>query len=133
MDKPKFAGSCVIQDGKILLVQESHKEARGLWSLPLGHVEEKENEAEAAQRETKEETGYDVTVGKSKELEIAGEDFKSIRQFNHDSVTLTIFEGKITDGVLKKGDDMLDAQWFALDEIEKLPLRGSWVNFFISK
>ena len=131
MNKSKFAGACIIQDGKILLVQESHKEAHGLWSFPLGLVEEKENEIEGAKRETKEETGYDVLLGKSKELEIDGKDFKSIHKFNHGSIKLTIFEGKITGGILKKGDDMLDAKWFDLGEIEKLPLRGNWLKFFI--
>ena len=133
MNKPKFAGTCIIQDGKILLVQESHIEARGLWSLPLGHVEDNENETEGAIRETREETGYNVFLGKSKKLEITGKDFKSIHKFNHDFVDLTIFEGKIIGGILKKGDDMLGAKWFNLDEIEKLPLRGNWLKLFISK
>jgi ADP-ribose pyrophosphatase YjhB (NUDIX family) len=48
-----FSGTLIIKDGKILLVQESHKEARGLWSFPLGHVDNGESQSEAAVRETK--------------------------------------------------------------------------------
>jgi 8-oxo-dGTP diphosphatase len=133
MSNPHFAGTCIIQDGKILLVQEVHKEARGLWSFPLGLVEENENEEEGARRETKEETGYDVILGKSNKLKIAGKDFKSIHKYNKDIVELTIFKGKIINGDLKNGDDILDAKWFKLNEMKKLPLRGTWLNFFIAK
>ena len=110
MHKPeaKFAGVCVIQDGKILLVQESHKEARGLWSLPLGHIEAGESAEIAAAREAKEESGYDVSIGEGKSIIIDGKDFKSSHDFTDDIITLTIFEGKIVGGILKPGDDMID-------------------------
>jgi len=132
MNTPKFSGACIISDGKILLVQESHKEARGLWSYPLGHIEDGETEAIAAAREVKEETGYDIVLGKSKKLEINGDDFKSLHKFNQNTVELTIFEGKIAGGNLLAGDDMLDARWFFLGELDSLPLRGDWLKFFLS-
>ncbi|MFA7000104.1 MAG: NUDIX domain-containing protein [Candidatus Paceibacterota bacterium] len=132
MNEAKFAGACIIQNGEILLVQESHKEAYGLWSLPLGHVENNEKISEAAIREVKEETGYDIKLGESKELEIKGEEFKSIHKFNTDFIHLTIYEGVIKSGILKKGDDMLDAKWFPLNDFNKLPLRGDWLKFFIN-
>jgi len=132
MNTPKFAGACIISDGKILLVQESHKEARGLWSFPLGHIEDGETEAVAAVREVKEETGYDIVLGKSKKMEINGEDFKSLHKFNQNIVELTIFEGEIIGGNLIAGDDMLNAQWFSLKEFSSLPLRGNWLKLFLS-
>ena len=127
----KFAGVLVIEDGKILLVQEAHKEARGLWSLPLGHVEEGESESDAARREAREETGYDILLGKSENLIIDGNDFKSTSNFKDDQIELTIFSGEIAGGNLSKGNDMLDAKWFTIGEIARLPLRGSWVKHFI--
>ena len=67
MTNPKFAGACVIKDGEILMVQESHKEAYGLWSMPLGLVEDNESIEEGAKREVKEETGYDIILKNKKE------------------------------------------------------------------
>jgi 8-oxo-dGTP diphosphatase len=131
MSKAKFAGVCIVENGKILLVQEAHKEAHGLWSLPLGHVEERESESITAMRETKEETGYDVTLGKSKRIEIEGKDFKSTSDFYDKLIQLTIFEAEIDGGFLKAGDDVLDAKWFLLEDYRKLPLRGEWMKFFV--
>jgi ADP-ribose pyrophosphatase YjhB (NUDIX family) len=49
----------VIQDGKILLTKRDDFET---WILPSGGVEENESIAQAAIRETKEETGLDVEL-----------------------------------------------------------------------
>jgi ADP-ribose pyrophosphatase YjhB (NUDIX family) len=49
----------VMQDGKILLAQREDFET---WVLPSGRVEEGESLAQAAIRETKEETGIDVEL-----------------------------------------------------------------------
>lgn len=124
----KFAGTNIVQDGKILLVKESHKEAYGLWSLPIGHVEEGENEEETAVRETKEETGYDVVLGKSKILEIQGKEFKSTSDFDDCLICLTIFDTEIKGGNLRTGDDILDVGWFSSGELSQLPLRGEWIK-----
>lgn len=51
--------SFVLKDGKLLLVKER---ADGLWTLPGGWVDVNESPSEAAIRETKEESGYDVTA-----------------------------------------------------------------------
>ena len=133
MNISKFAGTLIIQNGKILLVQEAHKEAYGLWSFPLGYVEKEEKESDTAIRETKEETGYDVILGNSKSTEINGKDFKSITNFNDDLIKLTIFNAKITNGVARTGDDVLNVKWFPLDELKNLPLRGNWLKDFLDQ
>ncbi len=58
------AGGIVLRPGKdgrwdVLLIA-THEGGR--WSLPKGHVEEGESEAEAAVREVREETGIDAEV-----------------------------------------------------------------------
>lgn len=53
------ANVAVIHNGKILLTR---RDDFGVWCLPSGGVEEGESVAEAAIRETKEETGLDVKL-----------------------------------------------------------------------
>jgi len=56
------AGTVIMDQGKILMVQEAKASVHGKWSLPSGHVEINENILDAAVRETKEETGLDVKL-----------------------------------------------------------------------
>ena len=49
--------AAVVQDGKLLLVRER---VDGGWTLPGGWVDVGDRPAEAAERETREESGYDV-------------------------------------------------------------------------
>ncbi len=128
-----FAGCLIIENGKVLLVQEKHKEAYGLWSLPLGHSEENENEKETAIRETKEETGLNVSLDKNKTLELQGREFKSTSNFDDNIINLTIFQAKITGGSLCIGNDILDIKWFSVDELNQIQLRGEWIKYFVDK
>ena len=54
--KEKACGCIIIDNGKVLLVQQNE----GWWGFPKGHVEEGETEIETAIREVKEETNIDV-------------------------------------------------------------------------
>lgn len=49
-------------DGEVLLLERNHPPYEGSWVLPGGLVERDETAREACIRETKEETGLDVTV-----------------------------------------------------------------------
>ena len=54
-----FGGVRVVipdNEGRIAMVSQEH-EGREIWMLPGGGIEEGENAAEAAERETLEETG----------------------------------------------------------------------------
>lgn len=55
---------CVItyteMDGKLLLIHKKRGLGEGYYNAPGGHIEEAETSAEAAIRETKEETGLDI-------------------------------------------------------------------------
>ena len=60
----KVGAGCIIEEGdEILLVERANAPFRHSWGLPAGYVEYDESPAEAAARETREETGLRVEVG----------------------------------------------------------------------
>jgi len=64
INKPvvQSAGLVIIQNNKILLVHPAGAQFWHSYSFPKGHVEFNETILEAAIRETKEETGIDVSI-----------------------------------------------------------------------
>jgi 8-oxo-dGTP diphosphatase len=56
------AGGVIVRDGRIAVVHRPHRED---WSLPKGKLETGESFEEAAVREIREETGYEVTLGEA--------------------------------------------------------------------
>lgn len=124
-----FAGVLVLKSGKILMVQEAHPEARGLWSLPLGRVESGEPVEKAAIRETLEETGYSVKISSKKvQINLGGEDFRSTSDTFKHEIRLTIFKAEIIGGDLRPGSDLLGARWISSRELTTIELRGDWIG-----
>ena len=58
MKKVKSCGCIVIENNKVLLIQQK----KGNWGFPKGRVEKNESECETAIREVKEETNIDVII-----------------------------------------------------------------------
>ena len=56
------SNAIVEQDGAVLLVRLNYGPRDGHWALPGGLVENDETTEQAARRETKEETGFDVAL-----------------------------------------------------------------------
>lgn len=54
----------VMDDGRVLLCKRNIDPRRGLWTLPAGFMELKETVAQGAQRETDEEAGADIEMGR---------------------------------------------------------------------
>jgi 8-oxo-dGTP pyrophosphatase MutT (NUDIX family) len=52
----------VVQDGRLLCVEEYAADGRLVLNQPAGHLEPDESLADAALRETREETGWDVRL-----------------------------------------------------------------------
>jgi ADP-ribose pyrophosphatase YjhB (NUDIX family) len=116
------AGCVITKDGKYLLVQEKQPSAYGLWNLPAGHVDKGETIEQAAVREAKEETGFDVAI--IKKLIISHNDAET--PVKH------AFRAQITGGELSvQQDELLDVRWMTFQEIAKLnkagKLREAWV------
>lgn len=114
------AGVVIKKDGKYLLVQEKQPKAYGLWNLPAGHVDVGETIEEAAIREAKEETGYEVELMRK----------IGIYQEPAEKSSKHAFAAKIVGGDLNYPEsEIMDAKWFTIEEIKGLKdkLRGNWI------
>ncbi len=110
-----IASAIIIQDGKLLLVQESHPDFYKKWNFPGGRVDEGEDFETAAKREAKEEAGVDVEVGR----ELLLMHTESAKPVIH------AYEAHIVGGE-PHGDnsEILDARWFPLEEVMSQDLRS---------
>jgi 8-oxo-dGTP diphosphatase len=129
IERAAVVAACLIKrDDKYLLVQESQPKAYGLWNLPAGHVDKGEKLRDAAVREAKEETGYDVQL--INEIAILHEE--STNAVKH------IFSAEIISGEISfNADEILDVKWLNFDEVKTIndngKIRRPWVWDIISK
>jgi mutator protein MutT len=110
-DDPKVAVGVVAErHGQILLVQRNHEPHLGEWSFPSGYVDRGEVPEEAAVRETKEETGLDVTLsGLLGAWSTRGE-----------RVIFLAYAARVAKGAIVVGPECIDVRFFALDELPPL-------------
>lgn len=92
-----LVATVIVEDGKVLLVEEQKEGVRGLLNFPAGHLEENESLVEACIRETKEETGLDAEVV----------DFLQAKYFVHKGNNYISFVFK---GQLKNKKEMSNAE-----------------------
>ncbi len=109
---PKVGVGAVVRDdaGRVLLVRRGVPPARGLWALPAGYVDADEDPREAAAREVREETGLVVTCGEVVDVYPGG----------GGASFFLAFDAVLTGGTLAADDDVLDARFFALDDLPEL-------------
>lgn len=122
------AGCVIRKDGKYLLVQEKQAKVYGLWNIPAGYVDKGETVEQAAIREVKEESGFDVKLGSKVGIyhEGVGKPVKHV------------FKGEIVGGELGvQEDEILSAGWLTCQEVTSLDkegrLRAPWILEAISK
>ncbi len=97
----------VIHEGKILLTQREDFET---WILPGGGVEEEESLAQAAIRETKEETGLNIEL-----TSLVGVYSRLSNMFTAHAV---LFTARPIGGEIKcQEGETIAVEWFAFDEI----------------
>ncbi|MEB2334173.1 MAG: NUDIX domain-containing protein, partial [Anaerolineaceae bacterium] len=97
----------VIHEGKILLTQREDFET---WILPSGGVEDGESLAQAAIRETKEETGLDVELTR-----LVG---VYSRLSNMSPVHAVLFSAKPIGGEIRcQEGETIAVEWFSFDSI----------------
>jgi len=109
-DKAQFtvAAFAIVFDeqGRVLLV---HRTDYDLWNLPGGTLENLESPVDAVKREVKEETGFDIEVGKLVSV---------YSKSDKNSISFT-FSCKIIKGQLTLSNESDKIEYF---EIDKIPL-----------
>lgn len=111
---PKVGVGVVVLDehGRLLLVRRGVGPGRGLWALPAGFVDADEDPRAAAARETLEETGLAVEVGRVVDVYAnAGTGGASF---------FLAFQATLVGGALEAADDALDAGFFPVDDLPEL-------------
>lgn len=102
------------KNGKILLIRRRKEPFTGSWALPGGWVDEGETVEEAVVRETREETGLDVSP-----IAITGVYSQPGRDPRGNFITIS-FVCEVISGEERVGEDVAEVKWFPLDTIPEL-------------
>ena len=113
---PRVTVDTLVRDrrGRVLLVRRGRPPFKGRWGLPGGFCEWKETTERCGARETKEETGVRVKIGR-----LLGVYSKPDRDPRGHNVTV-LYEGRPVGGKAQGGDDAAEARWFTPRELKKL-------------
>lgn len=122
-DAPRVAvGAVIIHQNKVLLVLRGKAPAKDKWAIPGGSVKLGETLKTAAEREVLEETGLQIK---------AGEVIYAFDAIHHDEAgriqyhyVILDLEAEALDPTqpLIPADDVRDAGWFTLAELDELKL-----------
>jgi ADP-ribose pyrophosphatase YjhB (NUDIX family) len=114
----------IIREDKALMVKENKASVKNKWNFPSGRIENGEDILDAARREAKEETGYDVRLTGTTGV------YNFISSLN-DQVILFHFMGEIIGGsLLFDTKEILDSKWISLRDLlipEQIELRDKEV------
>ena len=101
-----IVGVCIVEDGKILMVQEAQEKCYGQWNFPAGHLDPNEDIFIGAKREAKEETGFDVELtGVLPIFNYAREDDQLIR--------ISFMAKRISGEISYDKNEILDVKWIS--------------------
>jgi len=122
-DAPRVAaGAVVINQDKVLLVLRNKAPAKDMWAIPGGSVNLGESLQAAVEREVLEETGLQIKAG---EVIYAFEKIERDRsgrvRFHYVILDLTA-EALDPTQPLRPADDVREAGWFSLVDLDRLNL-----------
>ena len=129
LDFPEVTTHAIMFDEtrkKILLILWQNPLGQEVWSFPGGHIKSGERVKEALMREVKEETGYEIEVGK-----LLGVYDNIVRDISTNNVIAHIINiiwfANILFGTLdfSKDEEIIDAKWFPYDRAKKLRMSST--------
>ena len=118
MKKVKSCGCIVIENNKVLLIQQK----KGNWGFPKGRVEKNESECETAIREVKEETNIDVII-EDKNKKYIDTYYSKKDEFKE----VILFLGKRIGGEIKpQENEIKNVEWVDLSEaINRITMKST--------
>jgi len=112
-----FDNSGPSNNRSILLIKRGHEPYKGLWAIPGGHLDPKEDLVVAAVREFGEETGIKVTADDLHQLGAYGTPGRDPRGDNVSVAFVCNLGYKV---MPHAGDDATEAQWFSVTALPQL-------------
>ena len=102
------------QQQEVLLVKRSNTDVHGpgKWEIPGGRLDPGENPFEGLKRETKEETGIEILVGRPLAVDYFTRD-------DGQAITMIIFECQQTAGEVKLSEEHSNFAWLPLEQARK--------------
>lgn len=113
-------GVVVRKDDAVLLIQRGREPRLGEWTVPGGAVELGESLRDAARREIREECGIEIELAEVVEaFEWLSRDDAGKLKYHY---IIVDFVGTYAAGILRAGDDVMDARWVTPGELGKYAL-----------
>ncbi len=113
-------GVVVRKDDSVLLIKRGRAPYLGAWTIPGGAVELGESLRDAAIREIREECGIEIRLGDLLQaFDLMSRDEQGKLQYHY---IIIDFAATYAGGDLHAGDDVSDARWVVLSELEDYTL-----------
>jgi ADP-ribose pyrophosphatase YjhB (NUDIX family) len=109
--------TAVFSEGRILLVKEW---LDGGWTMPGGWADEHDSPREAAERECREESGFEVRVERL--IALRDRRHHGYQPRSLGGIYKVLFLGAVTGGQAQVSDETTDVAFFALDALPPLSL-----------
>jgi 8-oxo-dGTP diphosphatase len=123
-------GGIILADDRVVLIKRKYEPLAGRWSLPGGSLEVGESLEDGAARELREETGLEVEVGPMVEVFdriLRDEDGRVRYHF-----VLVDYLCRPVGGMLEAADDVSEARWVALDDLEPYGLTDKATSVIVT-
>ncbi len=123
-------GAVVLENGKILLVKRGAPPDLHKWTLPGGAVELGEKVRDTLKREIQEECSIEIKLIDDKPFDTTDLIFKTQNNKYQYHYVVIQFLAKRKKGTIKPKQDVTEAKWIPLKEVENFDLTKSFKKFF---